>query len=196
MPKIVDPEERRALIAETVAHMIASVGLEKTTMREIARVSGFSKGIIEHYFESKEEIIDVALGWANQQYLDRITDATRDKRGLDAIRVRMENILPLTDAIREEWKIRLQFWTMATLDPHLQKEQAERFLLAKEHFHADLREARKLGQVRRDLSLADAAHQLTYTATAMSIASLHNPDYFSVRRMRQTIAKMLKEMAA
>lgn len=196
MPKIVDPEERRARIAETVAHMIASVGLEKTTMREIARVSGFSKGIIEHYFESKEEIIEVALSWANQHYLDRITDATRDERGLDAIRLRLENILPLTDAIREEWIIRLQFWTLATLDPHLQKEQAARFLLAKEHFHADLKEARKLGQVRADLSLADAAHQLTYTATAMSIASLHNPEYFSVRRMRQTIAKMLKDMAA
>ena len=48
MPKIVDHDERRERIVEIVADMLATVGAEKTTIREIARQSGYSRGFIEH----------------------------------------------------------------------------------------------------------------------------------------------------
>ena len=89
MPKIVDHEKRRAEIAETAANLIARGGLESATVREIANASGYSKGIVEHYFDGKSELISAALAWANEQYFERADVATKGKRGLAALRARL-----------------------------------------------------------------------------------------------------------
>ena len=71
MPKIVDHDERRERIVEIVAEMLASAGAEKTTIREIARQSGYSRGFIEHYFHNKEELITKTIRWINERSLER-----------------------------------------------------------------------------------------------------------------------------
>ena len=57
MPKIVDHEARRSAISTAAAGLIAARGMEAATIREIARVSGYSKGVVEHYFVDKEEAV-------------------------------------------------------------------------------------------------------------------------------------------
>ena len=54
MPKIVDHEARRREISAAAAALIAKGGLEAVTFREIAQASGYSKGVVEHYFENVE----------------------------------------------------------------------------------------------------------------------------------------------
>jgi len=83
MPKIVDPIARRNEISAIAAKLIAQGGLEAATIREIAHSSGYSKGVIEHYFENKEEIISGALAWANacfQQRVAKLTDGLSERK--------------------------------------------------------------------------------------------------------------------
>ena len=79
MPKIVDHDERRERIVEIVAEMLATVGAEKTTIREIARQSGYSRGFIEHYFHNKEELITKTIRWINERSLARADAALEGK---------------------------------------------------------------------------------------------------------------------
>lgn len=67
MPKIVDHEARCRDICAAAARVIAQGGLEAATIRDIAAASGYSKGVVGHYFDGKAELISGALDWSNRR---------------------------------------------------------------------------------------------------------------------------------
>ncbi len=194
MPKQVDHTLRRAEIAEIAAKIIAELGLEKATIREVAKRSGFSKSIVENYFESKEELIHCALEWANQKFNVRVEQAVSKKSGLAAVRARMESILPTTNEKKEEWRIRLQFWCMASLDKELQKKQEHRYTLSRQYFLKDLQAAKKNGELAPNIIVADEASKLTHMVSGLSVATLNSPHYFNERRVNETINKYIRDL--
>jgi AcrR family transcriptional regulator len=199
MPKIVNHEQRRAEIAEIAAEIIAAGGLEAATMREIARRSGFSKGIIEHYFDGKSELIDAALAWANQRYFERVERATAGLVGLDALRARLKATVPSTVSLRNEWKIRLIFWSIAAIDPALQRQQALRTRDAIAHFAADLRDAQSRGELDSASlagSVESAARQVLFAATGLSCAILHNPRAYNKNVIEAEIERIVTTSTA
>ena len=50
MPKIVDHEAQRRLIAQAAVEWIATHGVETLSQRNVAALSGRSKGNVQHYF--------------------------------------------------------------------------------------------------------------------------------------------------
>jgi AcrR family transcriptional regulator len=127
MPKIVDHPARRDEISAIAASLIAEGGMERRTIREIASRSGFSKGVIEHYFEGKEELISAALDSINQGYEQRVHNSAVGLSGLSALRQRILATLPVNRTIRNEWKVRLAFWSIAAIESKLCARQTERF---------------------------------------------------------------------
>ena len=174
MPKIVDHTARRWEISEVVAGLIAAGGLEAATMREIARGSGYSKGVVEHYFENKEELTSAALAWVNLCYESRVTEATECLSGLAALRQRVQATLPLSAKIRDEWKVRLVFWSMAAIDPVLRRQQEKRLNSAVEHFRADIEAAITNGEIAEVGDVESAARHLLNMTTGISTAALHD----------------------
>lgn len=194
MPRIVDHSERRQQISGHVARLIASGGMEAATIREIARLSGYSKGIIEHYFDNKEDLISAALEWANARYNRRADEATAGRQGLAAIRARVASTLPLDEEIREEWRIRLIFWSMASIDPMLQRQQAERYQRARERFCGDLKQARRAGEVPVQTRPEAAAERLLFHITGISCAALHNPAHYDTRRLNREMDYLITSL--
>ncbi len=72
MPKIVDHEQRRKDIAKIAAKLISESGIEKLTARKIAELSGFSRSVVENYFENKQELVQISLDWANEKFGRRV----------------------------------------------------------------------------------------------------------------------------
>ena len=179
MPRIVDHEQRRATIARSAALAIAEVGLEQATMREIAARSGVSKGIVEHYFANREEVIESALDWANARYVAREARRTRGLQGLEALRARLLCVLPLSAESREEWKIRLCFWSLAAVDPQARRTQRARLDQTRERFVADLEAARALGQIPAGTDAAAAANELIPLVAGLACDALLDPAYYS-----------------
>ena len=85
MPKIVDHDARREEIVEIVAEMLGTIGVERTTIREIARESGYSRGFIEDYFKDKEELTINTIRWLNERSLCRANEALCGLSGLTAL---------------------------------------------------------------------------------------------------------------
>ncbi len=75
--------------------------MEAATIREIARRSGYSKGVIEHFFDGKDELISGALDWINSGYERRVEKYAVGSSGLQALRKRIEVTLPMNRAIRD-----------------------------------------------------------------------------------------------
>ena len=184
MPKLVDHKERRRELCEVAAGLVARGGLEAATIREIAAHSGYSKGVVEHYFESKQVLVSDVLAWANQCYVKRAAAATAGMSGLVALRRRVEATLPVDTATRDEWKIRLVFWSMAAIHPALRRQQGRRLEQTVGLFRDDLDAAVSAQEMPAAADTAERARHLFNLVTGICTAALHAPRYYTPARMR------------
>ncbi|RZS44577.1 TetR family transcriptional regulator [Herbihabitans rhizosphaerae] len=67
MPKTVDHEQRRALIADALVRLAAREGLHAVTMRAVADEAGVSLRLVQYYFHSKAELLRGALAHLERQ---------------------------------------------------------------------------------------------------------------------------------
>jgi len=193
MPKIVDHDERRERIIEIVAEMLASVGTEKTTIREIARQSGYSRGFIEHYFHNKEELISKTIRWINERSLARAEQALDGKKGLEALRIFSELSLPLTADVRNEWKIRMQFWGMAVVSDEHRKDQSKRIHMSEKIILGHLQEAQELGEIDEGVDLLPLAHSLLHRLYGLGTNAILRPSYFNRARQLSALDHIMTE---
>src|SRR3954451_16915881 len=95
MPKIVDHHDRRRELAEAAWRVVLSNGIDGATTREIARESGFSAGVLSHYFEGKDDILQAALELSHRTILQRLVAILAGLEGLAALRVFLLDNLPV-----------------------------------------------------------------------------------------------------
>ena len=194
MPKIVDHQQRRQHIASVAVKLIANQGLENTSIRQIAKESNYSKGIVEHYFENKDELISCAVDWVNESYNQRIETSVKNLVGLASLEVRIRKALPLDQAVVDDWKVRLRFWSLATVDSMQQKIQSERFGWGRDAFLKDIKQAKKLGELSSAIKPLKAANRILYAISGASISSLHSPNIVSATALRQLPRQLIKEL--
>ena len=59
-PAPVDHDERRARLTEVLLEVVAESGLEGASIRTIAARAGVSIGTVQHYFKTKDEMLQHA----------------------------------------------------------------------------------------------------------------------------------------
>lgn len=99
---------RRIRIAEATAQDIVLHGLEGTSLKTIARRLDLTTGAIQHYFDSKETLLE----FTKKHYLSRmLTDAVDayQRRRTSRLLTLCEQILPLTADRVLTWKVLLAF---------------------------------------------------------------------------------------
>jgi AcrR family transcriptional regulator len=120
VPRQVDREARRRAIAEAIFEVIGDRGLEAVSLRDVAAQAGVSMGSVQHYFRSKEEMLQFALGQMRDRALARLqdevgqlADPSARQRVLAAARV----MLPVTEQGRQEAVVAGAFYSVATVQP-------------------------------------------------------------------------------
>lgn len=78
MPKIVDPAARRREIVDAVCRIIASDGLERASLREVADEAGLAVGSVRHYFSSSEELLSFSFAAVVDRIVARLDSAYAD----------------------------------------------------------------------------------------------------------------------
>ena len=68
------PSDKRGAILDAALSLIAERGFHNTPVSKIASVSGVSAGIIYHYFDSKDELIQELYGAVKLAMLQSMTD--------------------------------------------------------------------------------------------------------------------------
>ena len=67
-------EERRKQVLEAAVHSLTVNGYETVRLRDIARRAGVSTGLIQHYFESRDELLEEAFNYACRQFFEQWTE--------------------------------------------------------------------------------------------------------------------------
>ncbi|MEU3778050.1 TetR/AcrR family transcriptional regulator [Streptomyces sp. NPDC032472] len=72
MPRQVDHEGRRRLIAEAVCRLADESGLEGVTLRDVAGRAEVSMGAVQRCFRTKEEMLAFTLGYVGERVGERV----------------------------------------------------------------------------------------------------------------------------
>ena len=123
MPKIVDHDQRRAELANAAWRVIIANGLDGTTTREIARESGYSAGVLSHYFQSKDDLLLEALRRSHAVILRRLGELAERHVGLEALRMFCYDSIPLHDEQVRETYLEMSFWSRALVNAELREVQ-------------------------------------------------------------------------
>ncbi|WP_199512703.1 TetR/AcrR family transcriptional regulator [Nucisporomicrobium flavum] len=121
MPKKVDHQERRTLIADALMRVAAERGLEAVSLRHVAAEAGVSAGMVQHYFATKDEMMTFAMAVVRDRSQVRVTEAiarlctTPPPRLLT--RTLIAALLPLDEQSRGDARVALAFLAYAAARP-------------------------------------------------------------------------------
>lgn len=120
MPKKVDVDERRQKIAEAVFRVIATMGSEAVSLRDVAAAAGVSMGMVQHYFRSKDEMLLFALSHMGERVSRRIQTrlaALAQPTPQQVVRAMLAELLPSTEESRQEAAVSIAFFNRAVATP-------------------------------------------------------------------------------
>ncbi|WP_426978843.1 TetR/AcrR family transcriptional regulator [Pseudarthrobacter sp. O4] len=82
MPKFVDAALRRQEVVEAVFRIVASDGLERASLREVADAADLAVGSVRHYFASSDDLLAHSFGVVVDRIVGRLTAADERLGGL------------------------------------------------------------------------------------------------------------------
>ncbi len=172
MPKIVDHEEQRRKLSVTVAQVVADLGLENTTLRNVAAQHGCTKGMVQHYFADKEQMLLGALAYVEDCCATRMTGPKEQDAGLDLLQARLSAQLPLKPKIVEEWQVRLAFNTRAAISKDMRDALSERHAQQLKVGISCLRAAQKSGELKPDIHLRNSYRSLMALVFGLGVGAV------------------------
>ncbi len=121
MPKKVDRDQRRTLIADALMRVAGERGLEAVSLRHVAAEAGVSTGMVQHYFRTRDEMMAFAIAVVRDRGQARVAEAVT-RLGTDPpprllLRTVITAILPLDEDTRADGRVALAFLAYAAVRP-------------------------------------------------------------------------------
>jgi len=190
MPRVVDAERRRRELIDLTAQQIARLGLERVTLREVARAGGWSTGIVSHYFHDKRELLLATFrSRAETAGLLARSLVEQGRAPLDAF---LDAVLPLDEERLLNWQVWLAFWGSAVGDDDLSAAQRERH----DSFQHDLVDAleveREQGRLRAGLELEHESLRLIMVVDGIALQAVFSPERWPASAQRRMVAQHLE----
>ncbi len=191
MPRIVDHVRRREEIAQLAVRVVQQEGAEHATVRRIAKVGGFSIGVLTHYFRDKDELIAFAFQWvARQSFAQLDTAVAGVPAGLARLRTALEFMVP-TAATPSFIRVWLSLWGGAMHNPELARVHRAYYARWRKYLRRYLGEAVRRREIARPRSLRDATDLLTAAVDGFWIGGTFEPGRFPLRRRRALVTQLL-----
>lgn len=115
----IDEQARRRLLAEAVWRIVTRDGLAAASVRSVAKESGLSTGSVRHFFGAQHELISFAMAELVETVGERIRRAAEIADPHERVTAMLAEMIPLTEASRDEAFAHLQFVLHARIDPRL-----------------------------------------------------------------------------
>jgi AcrR family transcriptional regulator len=122
MPRLADHEERRREAIEALWRVIATQGIDNASVRHVAAETGWSRGIIDYYFDGMQELLIAGLHEACQADLSLAVDAAAESSG--ALRGALLARMPLDETRRLRGRVWIGYLCRAMTDPSVAAEYA------------------------------------------------------------------------
>ena len=150
MPKVVDHDQRRAEIIGALWEVISERGTEGASLMTVARAAGVSVGRIQHYFASKQDLVQAGcqaiVDMAEAGYRDR----TRESDPWRTLADLLTQSIPTTTEFRMGAAVWYAYMARAVVDPGI----GEIVRRAAQGTHEEVRSLLRAGGAPEDLATA------------------------------------------
>lgn len=137
MPRQVDHEGRRRLIAEAVCRLADERGLEGVTLRDVAARADVSMGAVQRCFRTKEEMLVFAVGHVGERIGERVRArlvGSPAQSAATALGHAVTEVALLRDEHRAEARVWLAFVAQAVVSEPLAKTLRENYAALQDAF--------------------------------------------------------------
>jgi AcrR family transcriptional regulator len=195
MPKAVDHNERREALLAAVWRVIARDGLERATVRTIAEETGWSTGVLAHYFADKEDILTSALQLSRERIRARWDEKLADLKGVAALRELVLDNLPLDDERELETRFHFNYWTRLLTREGVAAAHWRQGPELVDRLTGLVEEAQALGEIDAGVPSADVGERLLALIDGLSLHALLNPERLTRARQVEIVEREFEQMA-
>jgi AcrR family transcriptional regulator len=183
VPRQVDHGARRRLIAEALWRVTRAEGLDAASLRQIATEAGVSMGLIQHYFDSKDEMLAFALETISERVSQRITSRlaalgeTPEPSAL--VRAVLVEMLPLDEPRRLEAHVAFAFLARAAVAPGIAERLRGQYRQLLDFVTSQIQLGRRAGEALGPIEAALEAESMIALVdglAAHTLAGLHDPE--------------------
>ncbi|MBH5318437.1 TetR/AcrR family transcriptional regulator [Paenibacillus sp. GSMTC-2017] len=196
MPKIVNHETQREMIAEVAWTIVTRDGVESASVRNIAKEAGLSMGSMRHYFPSQAdlyiylmELVSNRVGARVQAMIASTTTPT-----FEQLTHLMMQLLPIHEETKPEMEVWLWFNAKAVSTPALKPLNAriyeETFLLVKLVIDALIH----MKLAKQEIDVHYEAQSLYALVDGLAIHCFMHPDEASEERISSILTRHLQDL--
>jgi AcrR family transcriptional regulator len=122
MPKIIDHENQKKMIAEAALRIIHSNGMANVTVRNVATEAGLSLGAMRYYFPKQEHLFIFCMNFVRDKTAERFRNLSYPPSDppLDHVKKILFQMLPLDDERKLYLTVWLSFLSESLNMPELQ----------------------------------------------------------------------------
>lgn len=180
MPRIADPDQRRAEVVDAAFRLLAREGVESLSMRRVAKEAGCTIGLLNHWFASKDHLMDAALGRAASTAIERCTAILQNPDG--TLEKLVSEFLPLDGTRTDELRVWLAFWALSIGRPELKDLHRKRAHGIRQQLKG---EARKMADTAPSLTLF--VDVLMALLDGITVNALVDPEYWTPARQLRSL---------
>jgi AcrR family transcriptional regulator len=180
--------ERRTQIALAALRCFSEKGFHATTMDDVVRASGLSKGSLYWHFENKEEVFLAVFDLLAEKIFGRF-DAALEHGAGDLLQLLEHELAAFLEEFGAQRELLLA-WAEFLSHPRGRERMAEIYRVSREKLSALVRIGVERGELR-DLSPEGVAAVLTGVADALVLQAAVDPD-FDLRDHLKTLWEVLR----
>lgn len=194
MPKQVDPEQRRLLVADAVLDEILERGIASVTLARIAERTGLAVGSIRHFFSGFDEVLAFTFAAVVARTRERVgrLDLDGGADPLDAVGALMLESSPGRFPHRENVAY-LEYLTRARTVPQLRAEITSTFA-AGERVIGDLMRAALAGTAATEADVRLETMAVSAVLNGLSLTDAHAAEPLDPADVREVVTRTLDRL--
>jgi AcrR family transcriptional regulator len=186
--------DRQAEIARAAAEVISTRGIRNTHLRHIARHMGVTTGTLQHYFDSKEDLLQLAANRSMDQMLARAIAESERTQGLEALHTFCELLLPLDEERRRAWQAAVAFNGATIGDQYLSDLEAARYEMTQERCSELISRLQRSGALSSKLDANQAGYGLVAFIEGLSMQLIFSRKPRKATYTRKLLQQYLQRM--
>lgn len=193
MPKIVNHDCQKEIIAKAAWRVIQKDGIENATVRKIAQEANVSLGALRHYFSSQVELLEFAMLMVSNHIEKRLAnmDALLDTISLSAAKEVLLNFIPVDEERKLEMKVWLSMSIKALNEPSLEKIRNDTYESMHKTIFTMLQQLSEAHIIKEAIDLEFEAQQLQVLVDGLSFHLMICPDKITVDEVDSILANHL-----
>ena len=194
MPRIVNHEKRRAMLAEALWRLVGNEGIRAVSIRKVAAEAGHNRGTVEHYFPTVDSMLLYASRHACEKAIAQVRYHHRELSGRAALEAILTRDMALYGNRRTAARIWFGLLATAVANPLI----ADEFVRFDDEMGAILTEIIGDMQTRSEASAAidaeaDAGRLLAFNL-ALNLNVVMRPDRYGPEVVEREIDEALDRL--